>query len=233
MNTRQETVLRCIIDEYLRTAEPVGSRALSRSRLLGFSPATVRNDMAVLEAEGYIRQPHISAGRLPTEKGYAHYIKRFIVPKRDKATEPRLRRAVAGAEDEPAAVKALARTLAAISGETVIVAIDPCRCYHVGLSNFLRKPESMEPFMIEAFSELIDRFDEAVAAIFETVSAEPTVMIGRDNPFGRNTAAIMAKCRLTGGRGGIFGLIGLLRMDYSANIGLIEEARDILTKAYE
>ena len=58
----------------MRTREPVGSRALVERYRLGVSPATIRNDMAVLEDEGYIHQPHTSAGRVPTEKGYRLYL---------------------------------------------------------------------------------------------------------------------------------------------------------------
>ena len=67
LDDRKLEVLRAIVEDYVATQEPVGSKALVERHHLGVSPATVRNDMAVLEEEGYIRQPHTSAGRVPTD----------------------------------------------------------------------------------------------------------------------------------------------------------------------
>ena len=70
LDDRKMQVLRAIVTDYVASREPVGSKALVERHQLGVSPATVRNDMAVLEEEGYIAQPHTSAGRIPTDKGY-------------------------------------------------------------------------------------------------------------------------------------------------------------------
>ena len=78
LNERQAQVLRYIIDEYVRTAEPVSSKGLCDRYALDCSSATVRNDMSALEAEGLITQPHTSAGRVPTELGYRYYIANTI-----------------------------------------------------------------------------------------------------------------------------------------------------------
>jgi heat-inducible transcriptional repressor len=74
LEPRSEAILRAIIEEYVATAQPVGSQALVTKYRLGVSPATVRNVMAELEAEGYLDHPHTSAGRLPTDKGYRLYV---------------------------------------------------------------------------------------------------------------------------------------------------------------
>ncbi|MEC9489180.1 MAG: heat-inducible transcriptional repressor HrcA [Halanaerobium sp.] len=74
MNERKKAILNAIIKEYILSAEPVGSRALSRKYHLGISPATIRNEMADLEEQGYLEQPHISAGRVPSDKGYRFYV---------------------------------------------------------------------------------------------------------------------------------------------------------------
>lgn len=72
--SRRETVLRIIVNEYVATAQPVASETIWRSYDLGVSPATIRNDMAYLEREGYIIRPHTSAGGVPTDKGYRRYV---------------------------------------------------------------------------------------------------------------------------------------------------------------
>ena len=74
MNTRHHGVLRAIVQDYIRTAEPVGSRTISRKYGFSLSPATIRTIMADLEDSGYLAQPHTSAGRVPTDKGYRLYV---------------------------------------------------------------------------------------------------------------------------------------------------------------
>ena len=86
---RKLAVLRAIIEDYVATEEPVGSKALVERHRLGVSPATVRNDMALLEDEGYITQPHTSAGRVPTDKGYRLFVDRLTTVKPMSAAERR------------------------------------------------------------------------------------------------------------------------------------------------
>ena len=74
---RKLDVLRAIVEDYVATREPVGSRALVERHGLGVSPATIRNDMAALEEGGFIVQPHTSAGRVPTDKGYRLFVDRL------------------------------------------------------------------------------------------------------------------------------------------------------------
>jgi heat-inducible transcriptional repressor len=77
LEERKLEVLRAIVEDFISTNEPVGSKALSERHRLGVSPATIRNDMALLEEEGYITQPHTSAGRVPTDKGYRLFVDRL------------------------------------------------------------------------------------------------------------------------------------------------------------
>ncbi len=86
---RKLAVLRAIVEDYVATEEPVGSKALVERHGLGVSPATVRNDMAALEDEGYIAQPHTSAGRVPTDKGYRLFVDRLTTLKPMSAAEKR------------------------------------------------------------------------------------------------------------------------------------------------
>ena len=79
LDERKLEVLRAIVEDYVSTSEPVGSKALVERHNLGVSSATIRNDMAVLEEEGYIAQPHTSAGRIPTDKGYRLFVDRLAL----------------------------------------------------------------------------------------------------------------------------------------------------------
>jgi heat-inducible transcriptional repressor len=74
LDERKSAILRAIVEEYIETAQPVGSAAVARSTDVKVSSATIRNDMAVLESEGFLHQPHTSAGRVPTEKGYRYFV---------------------------------------------------------------------------------------------------------------------------------------------------------------
>lgn len=74
LNDRKRKILQAVIDEYIGTAEPVGSRAISKVKDLGLSSATIRNEMADLEEMGYLIQPHTSAGRVPSDAGYRFYV---------------------------------------------------------------------------------------------------------------------------------------------------------------
>ncbi len=86
---RRFEILRAIVTDFVATQEPIGSKALVERHQLGVSSATVRNDMAVLEAEGYIAQPHTSSGRIPTDKGYRMFVDRISEVKPLSAAERR------------------------------------------------------------------------------------------------------------------------------------------------
>lgn len=74
LDPRKERILKVVTDDYIESAEPVGSRTIARKYNLGFSPATIRNEMADLEEYGYLKQPHTSAGRIPSNRGYRYYV---------------------------------------------------------------------------------------------------------------------------------------------------------------
>ena len=119
---RKIAVLRAIVEDYVATEEPVGSKALVERHGLGVSPATVRNDMAVLEEEGFITQPHTSAGRIPTDKGYRLFVDRLTNLKPMSSAE---RRAIAtildGAVDLDDVVQRSVRLLSQLTRQVAVV----------------------------------------------------------------------------------------------------------------
>jgi heat-inducible transcriptional repressor len=122
LDDRKLEVLRVIVEDYVATQEPVGSKALVERHNLRVSPATVRNDMAVLEEEGYLRQPHTSAGRVPTDKGYRLFVDRLS---RIKPLSPAERRAIErfliGAVDLDDVVHRTVRLLAQLTRQVAVV----------------------------------------------------------------------------------------------------------------
>jgi len=119
---RRLAVLRAIVEDFVATREPVGSKALVDRHQLGVSPATVRNDMAVLEEEGYIAAPHTSAGRVPTDKGYRLFVDRIASVKPLSAAE---RRAIAtfldGAVDLDDVMQRTVRLLAQLTSQVALI----------------------------------------------------------------------------------------------------------------
>src|SRR5690349_16328096 len=119
---RKLAVLRAIVEDYVSTQEPVGSKALVERHQLGVSPATVRNDMAALEEEGLITQPHTSAGRIPTDKGYRLFVDRLTTIKPMSSSE---KRAIAtildGAVDLDDVVQRSVRLLAQLTHQVALV----------------------------------------------------------------------------------------------------------------
>ncbi|NLF04622.1 MAG: heat-inducible transcriptional repressor HrcA [Actinomycetales bacterium] len=119
---RKLDVLRAIVEDYVVTREPVGSRGLVERHSLGVSPATIRNDMAVLEDEGYIVQPHTSAGRVPTDKGYRLFVDRLAEVKPLSAPEKRaIGQFLDGAVDLDDVVDRAVRLLAQLTQQVAVV----------------------------------------------------------------------------------------------------------------
>ena len=119
---RKLNVLRAIVEDYVSTQEPVGSKALVDRHQLGVSPATVRNDMASLEEEGFITQPHTSAGRIPTDKGYRLFVDRLGGVKPLSAAEKRaITTLLEGAVDLDDVVQRSVRLLAQLTRQVAVV----------------------------------------------------------------------------------------------------------------
>jgi heat-inducible transcriptional repressor len=122
LDERKLEVLRAIVEDYVSTQEPVGSKALVDRHNLGVSPATIRNDMAVLEEEGYIHQPHTSAGRVPTDKGYRLFVDRLSSVKPLSAAERRaIHTLLEGAVDLNDVVTRTVRLLAHLTRQVAVV----------------------------------------------------------------------------------------------------------------
>ena len=122
LEDRKLDVLRAIVEDYVSTQEPVGSKALVERHNLGVSPATIRNDMAALEDEGYIAQPHTSAGRIPTDKGYRLFVDRLSSVKPLSTAERRaIQSFLDGAMDLDDIVTRTVRLLAQLTQQVAVV----------------------------------------------------------------------------------------------------------------
>ena len=122
LDDRKLEVLRAIVEDFVSTNEPVGSRALAERHCLGVSPATVRNDMAALEDEGFITHPHTSAGRIPTDRGYRLFVDRLSSVKPLSGAEKRaIQTFLEGAVDLDDVVRRSVRLLAQLTRQVAVV----------------------------------------------------------------------------------------------------------------
>ncbi|HWB67487.1 MAG TPA: heat-inducible transcriptional repressor HrcA [Mycobacteriales bacterium] len=122
LDDRKLDVLRAIVEDYVSSNEPVGSKALVERHHLGVSPATIRNDMGVLEDEGYITQPHTSAGRVPTDRGYRLFVDKLSTVKPLSSAERRaIEEFLRGAVDLDDVVNRTVRLLAQVTRQVAVV----------------------------------------------------------------------------------------------------------------
>ena len=122
MESRQLEILRAIVEEYVATEEPVGSKSIAQRHHLGISPATIRNEMAVLEEAGLITQPHTSAGRIPTNRGYRLFVDKLATVKPFSEPERRaIETFLEGAADLDDVMDRTVRLLAQITKQVAVV----------------------------------------------------------------------------------------------------------------
>lgn len=225
MNERRELILETIIKEHIASGTPVGSSVLVDKYDLGISSATVRNEMAALEEEGYIAQPHTSAGRIPTERAYRTFLEKIIVGKIDKNIEQVLHQLLQ--EKSETSFREVAKVLSQLVNNTVFWAFHRHNLYYTGISNMFQQPEFREVEKIYDISAVIDRIDEIVEETFNQVDDGVNIMIGSESPFGNFCSAIMVKYRHNGNIG-MFGILGPMRMDYERNIALVKFINELI-----
>ena len=224
-------MLESIIREFIRTAEPVGSVAVVQKYGIAASPATIRNDMSELEEAGLIRQPHTSAGRIPTSAAYQFYVDNCLrqvdLPKQE---EQALRKAQSSHDSSRDLMKQIAKIIADFSEEGVFLAFGKRDLYYTGLANLFSQPEFLDPRLVQTLSMVIDRLDEAIVEIFDSMPNDVKVFIGEKHSFGRHCSVIAARYEMNNVGAGIFGLLGPTRMDYDLNVARIKYVRDELFK---
>ncbi len=222
MDDRQNKLLRAIIERYIQTAEPVASAEVLELSDLGVSPATIRNEMMELEHLGYLIQPHISAGRVPTLEGFHYYIDNLM---EDRELERRSYRALSRAHGY--GWRQLAREIAQMSDGTAFIAREGDEYYVAGLGRLLAQPEfrlNSSP-LIEA-AELMDQLERVVPDFFDHYQEEPTVLLGRENPFGDYCSTVIATRH--GSQEIVMGVITPVRSNYARTISVIEEVMKLL-----
>ena len=229
---RKAALLEAVVSEHIRTAEPVGSKFLVGKYGLKVSPATLRNDMSALEKEGYLVQPHTSAGRVPTVKAYRYYVQHCVGEKSPtKKNRTVMEEQCAKAEpDDRRVVKELAKTVADLAHEAILVGFASDEVYYTGLSYLFAQPEFLDPELAVSMANGLDRLSDVMQTLLANATDDLTVAIGDENPFGEDTSVIFV--RYGKDAGNIFGILGPTRMHYAENIALAKYVREVIKKHF-
>lgn len=233
MDKRKENILSAIIKEYVDTASPVGSSVIAEKYKFDLSSATIRNEMKSLEEEGYIYQPHTSAGRVPTDKGYRYFISSLM---KKKDLPSRQQKIVKEAifkfrlEDNQLTRK-LAKLLGEMSHSLALSGfIETEEIWDWGMSELLREPEFQEIEKVYHLTSCLEKFDRYLDKVYKRINySSVKVYIGKENPIKELPECSMLLSGFTicqGKKGkqqkGFLAIIGPKRMKYARNISLID-----------
>lgn len=243
LQDRQKQILEALVREYVKTARPVSSKDLRRICHFPFSSATIRNDFQILHELGFLSQPHISAGRVPTDKAYRFYINEHEHQKNKEARHSgntSLRQLAEAAYSDEEFLRSAASVLSEFSGSFAMAGIVDDRLFFKhGFSEALDEPEFSDRETARDFGRYVDEFEKSVEALCAEISRfhHPEVFIGRENPVKRSKEYGMVVYAYerdtdTGKKRQLVSIIGPKRMDYEKNISLMEDFDDIVRELY-
>ncbi len=229
---RQEKILNTIVREYIDSAQPVSSQSLEKKYDFGICPATIRIEMQKLTDTGFLYQPHTSAGRVPTDKGYRFFVdnlfeKGFPKEKDILKVEDLIEREIG---DRVRFLQSLTKNLASFSSNLALgYLFDEDLFWKEGWEDVLGKPEFKETKVITDFADVIKHFEKEIEDI--KINSEIKVYIGKENPFSKakEFSIIISSCHFPDKEKGVLAIAGPKRMDYDRNINSL----NYLTKLLE
>lgn len=233
---RQRQILTQIIEEYAETASPVGS--VTMAKLFEVSPATIRAEMARLEALGLIAQPHTSAGRVPTDAGYRYYVNNLdgtsSTPARSEVEKKSFERSahaievrISSQSQADAAIRRAVDSLVELTGNLGLATIGG-QLYLSGISQLFTQPEFMDTRRVQAVAKLLDNLEPW---LMEAAPGEPlNIFIGQENPIGKNSevSLIISKFRSPFSDRSYIGVLGPTRQNYSRVMSLVRYTGNML-----
>lgn len=228
MTERQKHILCSIVEQYAEVASPVGSSLLAR--VFNVSSATIRAEMAELERLGFIMQPHTSAGRVPTDKGYRFYVN-TLAESKETPNERRGERALTARVQDGGLPERTIRnavdTLVELTHNLGIATIGN-QLYMSGLSNLFGQPEFMQAGQVRQVAQLLDNLEPW---LHEAAPNQPlSVYIGQENPIGRSAGCslIISRFRSPYSDKSYIGVLGPTRQSYRDVMQLVRHAGEAL-----
>ena len=224
MTERQKLILCSIVEQYAEVASPVGSNLLAK--VFGVSSATIRAEMAELERLGLIAQPHTSAGRVPTDKGYRYYVN-TLAEEKEETPNVRVQRALNARVHDTGLPERTIRntvdTLVELTHNLGLATIGN-QLYMSGLSNLFGQPEFMQSGQVRQVAELLDNLEPWLR---EAAPNQPlSVYIGRENPIGRSAGCSLIISRFVSPYSdrSYIGVLGPTRQNYRDVMRLVGRA---------
>lgn len=222
MNIRQARLLQAIIDQFIDSAIPIGSKKLLESAEFSVSSATIRSEMSELEELGYLEQPHVSAGRIPTVKGYRMYVKEFMRPsEHERAVRLRfndLKEEYFHHKDKERVYESVALLSNMMPNVAFATVPHLSRVYYLGLANAVRQPEFQADSTL--MSGVVEVLEKRLTSVISSIELSDDVQfyIGDKNlcPEFQSCSMLITKYRVRDEEGSI-GILGPVRMDYGYN----------------
>lgn len=227
MTERQAHILAAIIEQYAEVAVPVGSVMLAK--LFGVSSATIRAEMARLEDLGLIAQPHTSAGRVPTDKGYRFYVNQMSndQPTVDRSVRAIEARVTNNAQQADRAIRSAVDSLVELTHNLGLATIGN-QLYLSGLGNLFGQPEFVSSGAVRQVAGLLDNLEPWLR---EAAPNQPlNVYIGAENPIGKASGCslIISRFRSPYSDASYIGVLGPTRQSYAKVMNLVRQAGAML-----
>ncbi len=233
LKERQKIILEAAVRGYIKTARPIASAELLDDLNLDISPATVRNEMLKLDELGYLEQPHTSAGRVPTDRGYRFFVDTAVEETGLTKNEREKIRDLFANNTADMFARECSKTISRIARAFAAIGIDDDMVTDRGFTKVLDEPEFQDIGRIRQFGRLIDLLDDDMQMLTE--DEEERIFIGRENPMKEAREYTMMITHWSHPRGfnGFLALVGPKRMDYQKNISLIRYINSLYDESDE
>jgi len=220
LTQRQIDILNCIIQEYTKTGEPVGSMILEKKYKLGVCPATIRNEMVELTKKGYLKKDYFSSGRIPSAKAFRFYIKNLMKEKELSTTEEvSYKNSIWDERRETHRLLSQAtKTLSYKTGYLAVTATNKGDLYYSGMANLLDKPEFYDVHRTKTIFELLDEINYWLRILdrFSNTEEDVFYLLGEEDfhdPIFEPAASVFGEFEGEQTKG-IIGVLGPKRMSY-------------------
>jgi len=233
LTERQKKILKALIEEYIETAEPVGSETLEKKYSLGVSPATVRNELVVLTKRKYLRQPHTSAGRVPSALGFRFYIDELMEEKElSVGEEVGAKEAIWDYRFEfDRLMHEVTRALAAQTRVLAVASTEDGDIYSSGYANILDIPEFFDIDVTRSVLNLLDEVKEFQSLVARSLGEDPIhILLGEElgERFLEPCGFVFTHFETKPNKKGTLGVIGPSRLNYSRVIPTVRYFGDLI-----
>jgi heat-inducible transcriptional repressor len=234
LSQRQKNILKAIIEEYIESAEPVGSETLEKKYSFGVSPATIRNEMAKLTQEGYLKQLHTSSGRIPSKTGLKFYIDQLMEENKMSVAEE-----VAAKEkiwdwrhDFSRLIREATRSLAQQAHSLAVSTTNKGEIYHAGHSYILEMPEFYDIDVTKTILSILDELELLQSLFSKSFSEEPVnILLGDELGYEYLEPCGMVFTSFeTPRQKGSLGVIGSARFNFARVIPIVRYHGELISK---